>query len=227
MSSPLLSELTERIVRHVFGGKAKNESQVDYAYIESMVPKWRQQGISISYNGSRDVAGNKFIAPEWIQTTQLAIPQSERNTTNLNIFLTVDCPPMIRLNVEGDGALFVGNSATTTGFSRIKSVSYASDLVRRGDLNKEKIGYVLLKNQMRLYGDKQLRTVDLESVFADPLDCTDFNIDTDPYPVSEDVIALMERIAQAELTPEMNGPEDLINDGVDTKDRRVNKANAI
>jgi hypothetical protein len=41
----LLDEITERIVRACQGGKAKDESQIDYAYIESKVPKWRQAAI--------------------------------------------------------------------------------------------------------------------------------------------------------------------------------------
>lgn len=217
----ILAEVTERIIRSVFGGKAKNEG-VDYAYIESMVPKWRQRAILIVYNGSREFAGNKYISPEWLQNFSITVPASQRLATNTNIYITVECPPLIRLNTTQDGLIFFGDAEGMVNFRRIKSTAYAADLSRRGDLNQNAIGYVKTAKDIYIFGNKQLETVDLNVVLADPLDAPDFNIDTDSYPVSEDVIEVMERVATAELMPELSVPEDLVKDGVDTKDRRPN-----
>jgi len=219
----VLAEITERIIRSVFGGKAKNETQVDYAYIESKVPKWRQQAISVVFNGSREQAANEFIPPQWLQSFTIAVPASENGAGNLNAYITIDCPAPIRLNIKGDGFNFVGDATASIGFIHVQSPSYASDLTKRGDLNKDTIGYVVVGDKMRLYGNKQLESVDFDAVLSEPLDDPDFNIDTDDYPVSEDVISVMERIAAAELAVEMGQPEDLVKDGVDTKDRRANK----
>jgi hypothetical protein len=82
-------------------------------------------------------------------------------------------------------------------------------------------------SDIRFYGNKQLETFTIQAILSNPLDDPDFDIDNDPYPVSEDVISVMERIAMGELLQEQNTPEDLTNDGVDTKDRRVNKANIV
>lgn len=218
----ILAELTERIVRAVSGGKAKNEG-IDYAYIESMIPKWRQRAILIVYNGSREFAANRYISPEWLQNFTLTIPAAQRLDTNTNIYITVSCPPLLRLNTSQDGLIFFGDEEGMVNFRRIKSTSYAADLVRRGDLNQNVIGYVKTGSDIYVFGNKQLETVDLNVVLADPLDDPDFNIDTDDYPVSEDVIELMERLATTELMPELGASEDLIKDGSDTKDRRPNK----
>lgn len=219
----VLAEITERIIRSVFGGKAKNETQVDYAYIESKVPKWRQQAISVVYNGSREMAANEFIPPEWMQSFTVDVPASENGAGNTNAYITIDCPSPIRLNIKGDGFIFVGDAEASVGFIHVQSPSYASDLTKRGDLNKDTIGYVVVGDKMRLYGNKQLEQVSFDAVLSDPLDDPAFDIDNDEYPCSEDVIAVMERIAASELAIEMGQPEDLIKDGVDTKDRRANK----
>jgi len=155
----VLAEVTERIIRSVFGGKAKNETQVDYAYIESKVPKWRQQAISVVFNGSREQAANEFIPPQWIQSFTVAVPAVQNGTTNTNSYITINCPVPIRLNIKGDGFIFVGDAEASIGFTHIQSPSYASDLTKRGDLNKDDIGYVTISDDMRLYGNKQLESV--------------------------------------------------------------------
>ena len=123
--------------------------------------------------------------------------------------------------------LFVGDDDDSVNFIRISSPSYASDLMSRGDLTEEVIGFIVLGSDIRFYGNKQLETFTIQAILSNPLDDPDFDIDNDPYPVSEDVISVMERIAMGELLQEQNTPEDLTNDGVDTKDRRVNKANIV
>jgi hypothetical protein len=221
----LLDEITERIIRACQGGKAKDESQIDYAYIESKVPKWRQAAISILYNGSREQGANNFISPSWYQTVSVAIPSGQSN--NSKSYITATVPSVIRINSTTDGFVFVGDDEDTVNYIRINSPSYASDLMSRGDLTEEVIGYIVIGSDIRFYGNKQLETFTIQAVLSDPLDDTNFDIDNDPYPVSEDVISVIERIAMQELLQEQNTPEDLINDGVDTKDRRTNKANTI
>lgn len=219
----LLEDITERIVRACQGGKAKDETEIDFAYVESKVPKWRQAAISILYNGSREQAANSFISPDWYQTVTISIPSGQSN--NSKSYITATVPSVIRINNNTDGLVFVGDNDDTVNFIRISSPSYASDLMSRGDLSEDVIGFIVLGSDIRFYGNKQLETFTIQAILSNPLDDTNFDIDNDPYPVSEDVISVMERIAMQELLQEQNIPEDLINDGVDTKDRRINKVN--
>jgi hypothetical protein len=221
----LLEEITERIVRSCQGGKAKDETEIDFAYIESKVPKWRQAAMSILYNGSREQAENSYISPDWYQTITIEVPSGQSN--NNKSYITATVPSVIRINSNTDGFVFVGDDDDSVNFIRISSPSYASDLMSRGDLTEEVIGFIVLGSDIRFYGNKQLETFTIQAILSNPLDDPDFDIDNDPYPVSEDVISVMERIAMGELLQEQNTPEDLTNDGVDTKDRRVNKANIV
>jgi hypothetical protein len=221
----LLDEITERIVRSCQGGKAKDETEIDFAYIESKVPKWRQAAMSILYNGSREQAANSYISPDWYQTITIEVPSGQSN--NNKSYITATVPSVIRINSNTDGFVFVGDDDDSVNFIRISSPSYASDLMSRGDLTEEVIGFIVLGSDIRFYGNKQLETFTIQAILSNPLDDPNFDIDNDPYPVSEDVISVMERIAMGELLQEQNTPEDLTNDGVDTKDRRVNKANIV
>lgn len=221
----LLDEITERIVRACQGGKAKDETEIDFEYVESKVPKWRQSAISILYNGSREQAANSYIPPDWYQTVTISIPNNQSN--NSKSYITATVPSVIRINSNTDGFVFVGDDDDTVNFIRISSPSYASDLMSRGDLTEEVIGFIVLGTDIRFYGNKQLENFTIQAILSNPLDDPNFDIDNDQYPVSEDVISVMERIAMQELLQEQNIPEDLINDGVDTKDRRVNKANIV
>ena len=221
----LLENITERIVRACQGGKAKDEAQIDYTYVESKCPKWRQSAMSILYNGSKEQAANGFISPDWYQTITISVPSGQSNNNKSYIKATV--PSVIRINSNTDGFVFVGDDDDTVNFTRISSPSYASDLMARGDLNEDVIGFIVIGSDIRFYGNKQLENFTIQAILSDPLDDPNFDIDNDPYPVSEDVISVMERIAMGELLQEQNTPEDLINDGVDTKDRRLNKANIV
>lgn len=221
----LLDEITERIVRACQGGKAKDETEIDFEYVESKVPKWRQSAISILYNGSREQAANSYISPDWYQTVTISIPNNQSN--NSKSYITATVPSVVRINSNTDGFVFVGDDDDTVNFIRISSPSYASDLMSRGDLTEEVIGFIVLGTDIRFYGNKQLENFTIQAILSNPLDDPNFDIDNDQYPVSEDVISVMERIAMQELLQEQNIPEDLINDGVDTKDRRVNKANIV
>lgn len=221
----LLDEITERIVRACQGGKAKDETEIDFEYVESKVPKWRQSAISILYNGSREQAANSYISPDWYQTVTISIPNNQSN--NSKSYITATVPSVVRINSNTDVFVFVGDDDDTVNFIRISSPSYASDLMSRGDLTEEVIGFIVLGTDIRFYGNKQLENFTIQAILSNPLDDPNFDIDNDQYPVSEDVISVMERIAMQELLQEQNIPEDLINDGVDTKDRRVNKANIV
>lgn len=221
----LLDEITERIVRACQGGKAKDETEIDFEYVESKVPKWRQSAISILYNGSREQAANSYISPDWYQTVTISIPNNQSN--NSKSYITATVPSVVRINSNTDGFVFVGDDDDTVNFIRISSPSYASDLMSRGDLTEEVIGFIVLGTDIRFYGNKQLENFTIQAILSNPLDDPNFDIDNDQYPVSEDVISVMERIAMQELLQEQNITEDLINDGVDTKDRRVNKANIV
>lgn len=221
----LLDEITERIVRACQGGKAKDETEIDFECVESKVPKWRQSAISILYNGSREQAANSYIFPDWYQTVTISIPNNQSN--NSKSYITATVPSVVRINSNTDGFVFVGDDDDTVNFIRISSPSYASDLMSRGDLTEEVIGFIVLGTDIRFYGNKQLENFTIQAILSNPLDDPNFDIDNDQYPVSEDVISVMERIAMQELLQEQNIPEDLINDGVDTKDRRVNKANIV
>ncbi len=221
----LLDEITERIVRSCQGGKAKDETEIDFEYIESKIPKWRQAAMSILYNGSREQAANSYISPDWYQTITIPIPSNQSN--NNKSYITATVPKVIRINNNTDGFVFVGDDDDTVNFIRISSPSYASDLMSRGDLSEDVIGFIVLGSDIRFYGNKQLENFTIQAILSNPLDDPNFDIDNDQYPVSEDVVSVIERIAMQELLQEQNIPEDLINDGVDTKDRRVNKANTI
>lgn len=221
----LLEDITERIVRACQGGKAKDETEIDFEYVESKVSKWRQAAISILYNGSREQAANSYISPDWYQIISIAVPSGQSN--NNKSYITATVPSVIRINSNTDGFVFVGDDDDTVNFIRISSPSYASDLMSRGDLTEEVIGFIVLGSDIRFYGNKQLEKFTIQAILSNPLDDPNFDIDNDPYPVSEDVISVMERIAMQELLQEQNIPEDLINDGVDTKDRRINKANIV
>ncbi len=217
-----LAELTEKIVRSVGGGKNTIDGDVDYPWVESNIPRWRQEAIFECYSGTRGKNGarasNTLLPPELFQTFDVEIDPKLQDTA-LNYIIAI-LPSPVRISSAMNGSNFVGNGETGIGFAKISSASRASDLLRRGDLNKDVVGYLDIAEETRIYGDKEIKIVSAVRICANPADAPNFDIDEDEYPNSDDVETLLLAKAQAEITGQTIKPADPIDDGSNTLNRR-------
>lgn len=220
-----LAEITEKIIRDVGGTKDNTDGKIDYLWIEANVPRWRQEAIEQVIAGSKVRGGNDFIPSQLYQRFTVTIDKSIQNTAYSYSIATI--PAAVRIKQWFDGSLFLGDKKTMRGFSQIASPSYASDLVKRGDLNKNNIGYLETGPEIKLFGDKDLVDFYVERVCANPASVPDFDIDIHEYPVDELTELVLCQIARAELVPTTSKPADTVNDAVETLERRPNKANQV
>lgn len=221
--SVTIPQLTEKIIRSVEGSVDPNDGKLDYLYIEANLSKWRQSAINRSINGAKDKGINWFIPPQLYQEFEIDIIRADQNPSW--DYVEVEIPAPARMNEIFDGTGFLGDRNTNRSFSQISSPMYASDLVRRGDLNKDTVGFLNIGHKTRFYGDKELKKVYVQRVCVDPTAVPDYDIDITIYPLDEDTEALLILLAAAELNPQVAKVTDVVSDMVSTMERRALKVN--
>ena len=220
-----LAEITEKIIRSVSGGKDTVDGKVDYLWIESNIPRWRQEAVFLCISGGKNKARNYFLPSELFQTFTITIVLKDQDKTLPYIKATI--PSAARIDGAINGSNFVGNALTGIGFSQISTASYASSLLDRGDLNKDIVGYLDVGTETRFYGDKELKEISIVRILANPSDAPNFDIDNSEYPNSNDVETMLIMVAKAELVQELLKPADTISDGVETIEKRAVAQNNV
>ena len=104
-----LAELTEKIVRSVGGGKNTIDGDVDYAWVESNIPRWRQEAFFECYSGTHTKyasrAGNTLIPSVLFQSFDITVdPKLQDKNVN---YIVVLIPPALRIVSSMDGSNFL------------------------------------------------------------------------------------------------------------------------
>lgn len=220
-----LREITDQILRSVQGGVSKDDSKFSRPAIQALVPKWRAEAILRIYNGSREIRANKFLSPflymqeELTFDLRLQVPGAQ--------FRLFQGAAPLQLDDQANGCVFVGDQKSGNNFIQLKSPAYFDIARDAGLISPKEVYYSITGDMWKVWGNTQISTLYRDFIPADPLDISGFDQEADEYPVSQDVLALMMRIAAMELAPEANRPADHINDGTETLERRVNKANIV
>lgn len=219
----ITSYIIDELIRSVNAATNTSNGKWDSEYVEALLPQLRAEAIIISYNGSRTQAANKTITGQWLQTLDFAISASEQDKNAE--YLVIDIPSTIRINDKTDGLVYVGNANEAITFKRAYTKTEVAYLKQRGFLRGKEIVYVYTSNKLEIYGNKILKSFQIQGIFTNPLEIAGFNWYTDEYPIDEATLAIMKDLFIQRARMEMGLAQDTVADGADTLSVNPIKAN--
>lgn len=219
----LLAYVVDQLVRSVNAAVYTQSSKWDGAYIEVLLPQVKAEAQGIAYNGSRARAGNKMISPQWVLPVDVVINAAIQNQDAE--YLIAQVPSFIRINQKTDGLVYCGGANIAVNFHRCYTVTEIDDLKRRSFLQGGEIVYIPVGKYVRFYGDKALKSFQVNIVPTDPLTVPGFNPLTDDYPIDPDTLSIMKDLFIQRARIEMGMPADVVNDNAQTNELGVIKNN--
>ena len=207
----ILYNIVDQIISSIDAGIRTDDSKFSPLRIEDRVDGWRQDAISMLYNGNRDLAKNPDIPSEnFQQFDAIYDPLIQDKGVNYIKFLL---PQPIALNNFNNGYVFLGNKKTGQNFTQVKDASYFANALNAKLIYSTKVYWFRSgDNYGKFWGNINLKTFFCDGVFAKPLLVPNFNPVTMEYPASEDVLNLIFKMAYAELMPQQGKVADMVND---------------
>lgn len=183
-----LEEIIERITKGAAAGIFTDESRFDQPTLTTLINTARAQTIQAIY------FKNKRINPACYQTF----------FGNYNADLQVDdpclvkfkCPSVINLDSNSDGFRFVGQVDGVNGFRRIVSRAQLATYNQHPFMKVQSGRYIAAlwsapDGVWEIY-NSSLKYLRVEGIFANPLEIPTYNKDIDDYPVSVEMLPMIE-----------------------------------
>ena len=206
----ILYNIVDQIISSIDAGIRTDDSKFSPLRIEDRVDGWRQDALSLLYNGSQNLAKNPNIPSEnFQQFDAIYDPTIQDKGTN---YIKFALPEPVALNSFNNGYTFLGNKKTGQNFTQVKDASYFANAMNAKLVYSTKVYWFRSGEYGKFWGNTNLKTFFCDSVFARPLLVPNFNPVTMDYPASEDVLGLIFKMAYAELMPQQSRTADLIND---------------
>lgn len=190
----LLAQITDAIVRADNAGIFTDENRADQDYMEAITHKARALAIMQSFSKTRRLSSN------W---TSKHIPEYSANyqeTVDYIDYVKFPIPPVITLDAKTDGFVYVGTQNGVNQYRKMTSrATYVNNQAHRftrisNDTDKE-MKYFYSDGALEIYGNPDLTEPPLcDCVWADPTQANQYNKLYDDYPISLDLLPIMQKI---------------------------------
>jgi hypothetical protein len=214
-----LNEYADLLVRIVNAFEVKVGGKYsDLEAVEALIPTLRQEAILIKYNGSQNIAAAKKIDPACLQSFLIAIDSAAQDS-ELD-YLVFNSPRFVNISKGVSGDIYVGAKRLTQAFKKVYTRTEIDTLKTRGYLNDGKhILYVTADDKINVYGNKMLKEIWVEGILTDPLEATNFNPETDPYPMSEDIFTIVMDLFKVKVGITINQAQDNVDNDTSSQGR--------
>jgi len=201
------NEVYERFVRLASAGIQTDESRWDEPYVQNLVDTCRATAIQSIY------VKTKIIHPNWVQELNLEFSEDLQED---NCFQRFECPMFLSLDGSTQGLMFVGSQRNNCTIPVVRT---------RAELGIYQNNRVTANRMMGLYVYPYLdiyqkgiilEQVRVGGVFQYPFQLPTYNKMIDEYPVTTDVLEIMEEIWVSKLKVIMATPLDVLPDSKET-----------
>jgi len=205
----ILRNIVDTLIRSVSGGENSIDNKYSPTYVEALVPQLRNEAIILDYYGSRNRAASRRLDYACYQTIDVNVntPVEGRD------YVTFTVPKTIGVGRLIDGSVYVGKQNDSVTFSRLLNRSDVAMMKARGLLNGDNIAYIRNPTEIEVYGNNALGELQERGIYVNPLDVPNFNVETDDYPISENILLLMTDLFKAQMNVNIGMKSDITLDG--------------
>jgi hypothetical protein len=218
-----LNEYADLLVRMVNAFEVKIGGKYsDLEAVEALIPTLRQEAILIKYNGNANIAAAKKIDPACLQSFLIAIDSAAQDA-ELD-YLIFNSPRFVNISKNVSGDIYVGAKRLTQAFKKVYTRTEIDTLKTRGYLNDGKhVLYVTADDKINVYGNKMLKEIWVEGILTDPIEATNFNVETDAYPMSEDIFTIVIDLFKQKVGITINQVQDNVDNDTSSQGRGATK----
>ncbi len=210
-----LREVTEQIISAVNAASPTLGMKWKPRAVEAIVPSLREQALQITYNGSRERGANKRINGAIVQRFEVTIDPSIQDSDVE--YLIANIPNPVSLSERMNGFIYFGSKDRTNRFFQAQSRDEIATLKDRGFINNGvHTVFMVSGGQVEIFGNKSLKNAYVEMIAADPILVPNFNIETDQYPVNDELLLTMIDLFKRTNSISVQQPQDNVADAADT-----------
>lgn len=209
----ILEEIIERLVKNASGSIFTDESRFDQPTLITLINTARAQTIQAIY------FKNKRINPACYQT--FYADYSADLQVDEECLVKFKCPSVINLDSNSDGFRFVGQVDGKKGFRRVVSRAQLATYNDHPFMKVNSGRYVAAlwsapDGVWEIY-NSTLKYLRVEGIFANPLEIPTYNKDIDDYPVSVEMLPMIEDFIFKTVTAiEAQSQPDYVSNSADT-----------
>lgn len=209
-----IHQIADLLIRSVSSAQNGIDNRYDPEYVESLIPGLAGKAYIISYNGDKYTAASRRISGDWILPTTLTY-DSTIQVANADFVRFALASPPVRINQITSGLVYVGQKDLSIQFKEMYNRGDVANAIKRGFLNDGKDIVFILKSGefIDVFSNPMIKEVDIDIVAQNPTLFSTFNEVTDEYPISEDMIPIMERMFQESNGINLRIPPDQKLDG--------------
>lgn len=220
----IIREIADVLIRSVSGGTNPQDNKFDMPYVEAITPNIWGKAIRLDYNGDARNSGSRRLSYSWSMNYQPTYTESLQ--VSGADYLLFDCPRPMMVNRFVDGLIYVGERLKTASWTKFTSrEDVANAYARNFFASGTEIGYLYNGTYLEVYGNKNIRNIDVRIIPNNPMDVPGFDPDTDDYPVDDALINLMVGLFKEEQNVNINRPADPIFDTAETTAKQSIKIN--
>lgn len=208
-----LDILTDQIKAEVSGALVTDESKFTDELVQKLIHQSRAELIaSMKVRNYPDILYQRYY-PTYDSALQIS-----------DCYVEFVIPDPINMGARGDGIRYLGNRNEFQPFTRMgtgamKSV-YAQHRLTNPKNRKETMwaasmdetGYM----KVQLYNNVEIEEIEVWGMFADPTEVTYFRQDTDPYPISAEMIPVLKEMVFEKMVFMAQTPADVLSNSQDT-----------
>ena len=210
---PLTRALVEQAISLAEQAGMRNDSIFKGDYVEDCIVKYAGEAIAISFNGSGDIkmGANPRIDPAWL-TPFFTITIDQGIQEDGACYLKALCPMPMRINSRVDGFRFFGIKKLFNNWTKYESIGKASSGIKMGGINQFTPGYVYDGTYVYIFGNYDIKQIDVQLVANDPRDIPTWNKQTMDYPINEALVPLMlQLLFRKEFGIQVSSPQKVLN----------------
>ncbi len=199
-------QIVDRLTANVQAAIKTDESRFGREFVVSHVNSARASAIQQFWQR------NRRINPQWLQDYDLEYSIDLQEDTANNCITKYYVPSWISLDGKSDGMVFVGNTANKNFriFNTRAELAVYLNIPKQSPYDGRFVGVLREGGMIELHYSNRIKSGRILMLYNNPLDCPSYNIDSDPYPVTEDLVIQMEDVLIRKMASMAQQPIDLV-----------------
>ena len=206
-------QIVDRITANVQAGIKTDETRFGREFVVSHINSARAVAIQQAWMKF------KRINPQWLQEYEFKYSEDLQSDVKNTCITKYNIPGWISLDGKTDGMLFVGNSDNKQFriFNSRPEFSSYLNIKSQSPYGGRYIGVVREGNFMELHYKSRIKFGRMLMIYQSPLDCKTYSIDFDPYPVTEEIVSMMEDLLMRKFISMSQQPIDSVSNKNDSR----------
>jgi hypothetical protein len=207
------AQVIDRIIGNAQASITTDETRFNRGFVDAHLSAARAYAIGERWKNLRS------IHPLWLQPYDLDYKVEMQVDTANTCITKYACPAWISLDGKTDGMVFAGSTANKPFriFNSIAELSVYVNMPAQSPYTGRFVGVVRTPGHIELHHDGRVTSGRMLMLYDNPLDCPTYNVEIDQYPVTVDLLNLIDDYLWKKFASLSGQPVDLVSNKNDVR----------